>query len=166
MTHRPACLWVAAAGLLVLFFGVTTAAAQGTEEERRACTPDAMRLCREYIPNVERIIACMEARHAELSPACQAFFKPASPQPTAVAAAPAKSSRTATRTGAQKKTPARTSQAAGATTARSAARKTPPRQAQTGRKKTSAPMNLLPAAGRPSPAKKLAPRDKQAQRTQ
>jgi hypothetical protein len=166
MTRRPAYLWVAAIGLLALFVGAATAAAQGTEEERRACTPDAMRLCREYIPNVERIIACMEARRAELSPACQAFFKPAAPQPTAVAAAPAKPSRTATRAGAQKRSAARTSQTAAAKTAGSAGRKTPPRQAQTGPKKTSAPMNLLPAAGRPSPAKKLAPRDKQAQRTQ
>ncbi|MDQ2082329.1 hypothetical protein RA307_19235 [Xanthobacteraceae bacterium Astr-EGSB] len=161
MSHRFACFTMA--GLLALASGIMPAAAQGSEEERRACTPDAMRLCREYIPNVERIIACMVARRAELSPACQAFFKPDEPETTTVATAPAKPSRTASRSGARKKTAAKP---APVTTAAPASRNTrPARQVQSGRK-NGAPMNLLPAAPRPAPAKKPAARDKQAQRTQ
>jgi len=156
MSHRFACFTMA--GLLALASGITPAAAQGSEEERRACTPDAMRLCREYIPNVERIIACMVARRAELSPACQAFVKPDEPETTTVATAPAKPSRTASRSAAKKKTAAKT-----ATPASRSAR--PAHQAQSGRK-NAAPMNLLPAASRPAPAKKPAARDKQARRTQ
>lgn len=166
MTRRPACLPVAAVGLLAVLAGAAPAAAQGTEEERRACTPDAMRLCREYIPNVDRIIACMVARRAELSPECQAFVKPPEPEPTAVAAA--KPSRTAVRSAAPKATAVRT---AAKGTAKETAKRpakavtTTPRPAHASRK-PAAPMNLLPAAARPTPAKKVAPRSKQAQRTQ
>jgi hypothetical protein len=156
MSHRFACFTMA--GLLALASGITSATAQGSEEERRACTPDAMRLCREYIPNVERIIACMVARHAELSPACQAFVQPDEPETTTVATAPAKPPRTATRSAAKKKTAVKTATPASRNTR-------PARQVQSGRK-NAAPMNLLPAASRPAPAKKPAARDKQAQRTQ
>lgn len=170
MSRRPACFAMVAAGFLALLAGITPAAAQGSEEERRACTPDAMRLCREYIPNVERIIACMEARRAELSPACQAFFKPDEPEPTAVATSSGKPSRTAARSAAQKKTAAKTAKPASpAATDTSGSRKKPVRQVQSGvqsGRKNAAPMNLLPAASRPAPAKKPAARDKQVQRTQ
>jgi hypothetical protein len=154
------------AGFLALLSGITPAAAQGSEEERRACTPDAMRLCREYIPNVERIIACMVARRAELSPACQAFVKPDQPEPTTVATTAAKPQRTASRSASPKKSAAKTVRPRPVATATSESRKARPvRQVQSGRK-NAAPMNLLPAASRPTPAKKPAPRDKQAQRTQ
>jgi hypothetical protein len=156
MTRRPACLWVAVVGLLSVLAGAVPAAAQGSDEERRACTPDAMRLCREYIPNVDRIIACMVARRAELSPECQAFVKPDEPEPTAVATAPGKPARTA-RGGAQNRA-AKTRKPQNATAAVPVVR-------QTQTRKTAAPMNLLPSASRPAPAKKAA-RDKQAQRTQ
>ena len=33
--------------------------AQGTEQEREACTPDAMRLCGQYIPDADRITDCL-----------------------------------------------------------------------------------------------------------
>lgn len=45
--------------------------AQGTEEERRACTPDVMQLCREFIPNVAAITQCLIDKRRELSPACR-----------------------------------------------------------------------------------------------
>jgi hypothetical protein len=50
------------------------AAAQGTPEQRQACQPDAMRLCSEFIPDVERITACMVKNRIRLSPACRAVF--------------------------------------------------------------------------------------------
>jgi len=43
------------------------ALAQGSIEERRACTSDAVRLCREFIPDPGKIAACLTARKAELS---------------------------------------------------------------------------------------------------
>ena len=50
------------------------AAAQGTPEQRQACQPDAMRLCSEFVPDVERITACMIKNRIRLSPACRAVF--------------------------------------------------------------------------------------------
>ncbi len=43
-----------------------------TPEQQQACTPDAMRLCQEFIPDVARVTACMRAKRAQLSPACRA----------------------------------------------------------------------------------------------
>ena len=53
-------------------------AVEATAEQRRACTPDAFRLCASHIPNVEAITACMHANKSKLSPECkQVFGKPA-----------------------------------------------------------------------------------------
>ncbi|MBR0725256.1 hypothetical protein [Bradyrhizobium manausense] len=46
-----------------------------TPEEEQACTPDAMRLCSEFIPNVDAITACMIQRKAQLTPQCAVFFR-------------------------------------------------------------------------------------------
>ena len=54
--------------------GSTPAAAQGTPEQRQACQPDAMRLCSEFVPDVERITACMVKNRIRLSPPCRAVF--------------------------------------------------------------------------------------------
>lgn len=58
----------------VLLTGAAAAHAAGTAADRRACRSDAMRLCREFIPNTQRITACMRRNMAQLSPACQAQF--------------------------------------------------------------------------------------------
>jgi hypothetical protein len=142
------------AGLAAAFAGATSASAQGTEEERRACTPDAMRLCREYIPNIDRIVACMVARREELSPECQAFIKPDQP-PVAVATAPARPAarRTASRT------------TSGKSAAKPRASKPVVRSTQAAASRASTrPLNLLPTAAKPAPAKKTSSRSKQAQR--
>jgi hypothetical protein len=68
----------------------SSARAQGTEEERRACTPDVMNLCREFIPSVSAITQCLIDRRAELSPACQLVMTPPRPDPVRQAAEPAK----------------------------------------------------------------------------
>jgi hypothetical protein len=59
-----------------LAFGLlgNSAAAQGTPEQQRACQPDAMRLCSEFVPDVDRITACMIKQRNRLSPACRAQF--------------------------------------------------------------------------------------------
>jgi hypothetical protein len=40
-------------------------------EERRACAPDVMRLCREFLPNKELIDKCLMEKKTELSSACR-----------------------------------------------------------------------------------------------
>ena len=46
-----------------------------TPEEQQACSPDAMRLCGEFVPNVDAITACMIRKKAQLSPQCKVFFR-------------------------------------------------------------------------------------------
>lgn len=46
-----------------------------TQEEQQACSPDAMRLCGEFVPNVDAITACMIQKKSQLSPQCRAFFR-------------------------------------------------------------------------------------------
>jgi hypothetical protein len=48
------------------------AAAQGSAQQQAACTPDALRLCGEFVPDVAKISACMGRKRAQLSPACRA----------------------------------------------------------------------------------------------
>ncbi|MCC6775109.1 MAG: hypothetical protein IT537_00475 [Hyphomicrobiales bacterium] len=64
-----ACLAVASA---------SSAVAQGqqqwTQEQRAACEDDAMRLCGNYVPDVQRITACMRQMQRYLSPRCRAVF--------------------------------------------------------------------------------------------
>jgi hypothetical protein len=67
MTAALGLAWAAA-------FMPAPAAAQGTPEQRQACQPDAMRLCSEFVPDVERITACMIKNRIRLSPACRAVF--------------------------------------------------------------------------------------------
>lgn len=73
---------LAAAGLaLVLAVLVQPGAGFAyTQEEQQACTPDAMRLCGEFVPNVDAITACMIQKKSQLSPQCRAFFRPG-PEP-------------------------------------------------------------------------------------
>ena len=46
-----------------------------SQEEQQACTPDAMRLCGEFVPNVDAITACMIQKKSQLSPQCKVFFR-------------------------------------------------------------------------------------------
>ena len=47
-----------------------------TPQQKRACTPDAYRLCPGEIPNVRAIAACLRRQKASLSEACRAVFEP------------------------------------------------------------------------------------------
>jgi hypothetical protein len=66
-----------AAGLAVALFA-TPAAAQGAGQDKAAelCTPDVMRLCNEFVPDVEKITACMSRKRRMLSAECRAVFNP------------------------------------------------------------------------------------------
>jgi hypothetical protein len=50
------------------------AAAQYSDTQRAACENDAMRLCGQFVPDVQRITACMHAKRSQLSPRCRAEF--------------------------------------------------------------------------------------------
>lgn len=50
--------------------------AQGTPEQQEACKPDVFRLCGNFIPDVERIVACLKYNEPNLSPACHEVFFP------------------------------------------------------------------------------------------
>jgi len=61
---------------LALTFAISPAAAQQwTPKQRAACEPDAMRLCNQYVPDVQRVSACMSHYRRYLSPACRAVFQ-------------------------------------------------------------------------------------------
>jgi hypothetical protein len=66
----------------LFIIGQNGASAQGTPEQQEACKPDVFRLCGNFIPNVEPIIACLRANEANLSPACHdVMFPPVAEQP-------------------------------------------------------------------------------------
>ena len=59
------------------FASVTpTSVSAYTPEQEQACTPDAMRLCGSFIPDVDHITACMIQKKSQLSPECGRFFRP------------------------------------------------------------------------------------------
>lgn len=60
-------------GLFLTLFASATHA-QGTPQQRRACTPDVYRLCAGEIPNVRAITACLRRNRASLSEACRTVF--------------------------------------------------------------------------------------------
>ena len=50
--------------------------AQGSDAAREACTPDAMRLCNEFIPDEARVRSCMLSKRSQLSEACRVAMRP------------------------------------------------------------------------------------------
>jgi len=70
-----ACRTLLPAGLLLIAIAAMgmgdAAAQQGTPEARQACTPDAMRLCSDFIPDVAKVTHCMMAKRGQLSAACR-----------------------------------------------------------------------------------------------
>jgi len=62
---RPAAL------IGMVLMGIAAAGAQVSDETRQACTPDAMRLCSEFIPDTAKITSCMMARYAQISRPCR-----------------------------------------------------------------------------------------------
>ena len=60
---------------LTLAVSLWPAASQAyTPEQQQACTGDAMQLCGEFVPDVDRITACMIKNRIRLSPPCRAVF--------------------------------------------------------------------------------------------
>jgi hypothetical protein len=67
---------IAIAALVIAPGFAAPAWSQGTAQQRAACTPDVFRLCSEFIPDSDRITACLISRQQELSDACASVFSP------------------------------------------------------------------------------------------
>ena len=68
--------WVAA--LVLALAGSASVGAQeyrGTDEQRMACAGDVFKLCMSEIPNVSRIVGCLERQKHQLSAGCRAVFE-------------------------------------------------------------------------------------------
>jgi len=48
---------------------------QASDSDRSACTPDVFRLCSEFIPDVDGILACLKLHRPHLSSACRAVIR-------------------------------------------------------------------------------------------
>jgi hypothetical protein len=59
----------------VLFSRLDGAAAEVSEAVRQACTPDAMRLCSDVIPDVAKVTACMKRKSSQVSQACRVAMR-------------------------------------------------------------------------------------------
>jgi hypothetical protein len=59
----------------ILLGGLNAASAEVSEAAKQACTPDAMRLCSEFIPDPGRTGACMRRKYSQLSETCRAAFR-------------------------------------------------------------------------------------------
>jgi hypothetical protein len=63
-----------AVGLLVTA-GATTASAQAANAAD-LCTPDVMRLCNEFVPDADQIVACLKIKRRQLSHECLGALSP------------------------------------------------------------------------------------------
>jgi hypothetical protein len=67
---------VAIAFVLTVVVLAAPAATQAyTQEEQMACQDDAFRLCGQFIPDEQRVKACLIANMSRLSPACRRMFQ-------------------------------------------------------------------------------------------
>jgi hypothetical protein len=71
-TVRSCKLLVATA---LAFSALTGVSFAYTPEQQQLCQGDAMRLCGEFIPDVDRITACMIAKYSSLSEGCRSVFQ-------------------------------------------------------------------------------------------
>jgi hypothetical protein len=69
LTVRLVCALALPVG--VLLGGLGAASAQGSEAAREACTPDATRLCNEFIPDEAKVRSCMLSKRSQLSEPCR-----------------------------------------------------------------------------------------------
>ena len=52
-----------------------TAAHAQSDAVREACTPDAMRLCSEFIPDANKVRSCMMRKSRQIGPECRAAMR-------------------------------------------------------------------------------------------
>lgn len=56
---------------VLILVGLAGAAGAQEQDVQQACTPDAMRLCGQFIPDRTRVEACMKAHRREWSEPCR-----------------------------------------------------------------------------------------------
>jgi hypothetical protein len=69
--------------VLAAIGAVTPATSQeyrGTWEQQMACTPDVWRLCSSEVPDVGRIVGCLQQNTSQLSNRCRAVFESSAEQ--------------------------------------------------------------------------------------
>jgi hypothetical protein len=47
---------------------------EGTPQEQAACRPDVQKHCKAAVPDVFRVLACLQANRAKISKPCQAVL--------------------------------------------------------------------------------------------
>jgi hypothetical protein len=62
------CLALPVGAILI---GCLQGATAQTVDVRQACTPDAMRLCSEFVPDEAKITVCMHKKYAQIGPECR-----------------------------------------------------------------------------------------------
>jgi len=78
-----------AAALALLVVGSASVSAQegpeyrGTQDQQMACMGDVFRLCSSEIPNVSRIVGCLQRERLQLTAACRAVFDQGAPRTAA-----------------------------------------------------------------------------------
>ena len=75
---RVVCWLALLAGIVVFSLNganLDSAMAQGSPQEQQACTPDAIRLCADAIPDVPKVTACMKAKYSQLSEPCRVAMR-------------------------------------------------------------------------------------------
>jgi hypothetical protein len=74
-TDARSARWLTAGSLvMVLATNSASGLAQVAADQRSACTSDVFRLCSSEIPNIDRIIACLQRGKSQLSAPCAAVF--------------------------------------------------------------------------------------------
>lgn len=74
-TERIALGAALAIGAIVAQGAASAQEYRGTMEQQMACTPDVWRLCSDQIPDVNRIVACLQQNTPQLSSGCRAVFQ-------------------------------------------------------------------------------------------
>ncbi len=64
-----------ALAVALLVTSIPVAMAQGTSQERQACTRDAQRFCRQDLGNEGAVQNCLQTNRARLSKACSRVFE-------------------------------------------------------------------------------------------
>jgi hypothetical protein len=82
MTSRYGYAWLIM--MVALCFSPSAFAqdSRGTAAQQAACTPDAFRLCSNYIPDPTDVANCLRQRRSELSGPCRSVFEQAEPRPS------------------------------------------------------------------------------------
>jgi hypothetical protein len=79
---------IAVATLVIAPAFAAPAWSQGTPQQRSACIPDVFRLCSSFIPDVDRITACLVSHQQDLSEACASVMSFSASRSTTSEASP------------------------------------------------------------------------------